>query len=174
MSSVTAEYLEKDTVSFLQKEFSKEKMLRLESFIDSPPLFKRLRIEESRIPNKYSFSESHIKLEIDGLEEFFKLLIGKGYSGMDYTLLRFSPGDYTLLHDQLVEESRYVGFLFLTDDWKKEFGGNLVGRKRDDHYVFTPRLFSLVLFKTSEVDYFIEYLNDRSSGKFLDIVKINF
>jgi Rps23 Pro-64 3,4-dihydroxylase Tpa1-like proline 4-hydroxylase len=189
-------YLKSSNMAMLQGAFCDQAYLVLREFIQ-PQLFKELMKAAVKFThvgpaNVQSFSKLYKCDDIwtqilswfqsEQFKHFLESITGLNLSVLtDISMRKFSIGDYTLVHDQILDPLgldvifSFPSFAPDNKEWNDSWGGQLqYVYEQDSIFTHTPQRNELVLVYRSdhEVHKFVKYINRSSCGERQELVGV--
>lgn len=165
-------YLQKEIKNALKNEFKKNKELPSVAIGNFLSDIKKVKVlyakgwKEEYSPDVHRHEVNKKKIKLDA---FIKEITGK--NPLKISSMRFKHRSYTILHDKEKQKQGVLAFLFI-DDWKEEYGGQIVFVKNGRTLAsFTPRENTLLIVERKKgVKYFVKYVNHRAGKNALRII----
>lgn len=129
---------------------------------------------------KHSFKLAEINdsareiLNSDEVIHFLSAVLGKPVLRIEADAYKFTHRDYTILHDDDVNEG--VDFVLdLTQEWDPNWGGSVIYVDKEGEYrAISPAPNTLTLTRRDGVRRFVHYLNHYAKERFLIMGKVLF
>ena len=177
-------YLKEKILEEIKKEFKKNKIIKLENFLESGVYkivdleARKINLNHVKIPDKFSFSfgkppEKIKEIFLSGeMKKTIKKLTNKKINKI--RIKKFSHKDYTLIHDSSKNSKKIKIFFFICDTWNPDHGGNFVFTKSDRKtFYITPHPNSLcIINKQKEWKDFVQYINHLSQNRQIIVIEI--
>jgi hypothetical protein len=172
-------YLRKDVQSQMQQSFEQQKVLVLNDFLDMDglneikPLWNVKGKPECRA-DLYSYeklpnSKTFLKPEF---LSFLANIVGRQPKKISLETRKFGHRDFTLIHDEVKQQKRFVILYRNVQEWENAWGGQAVFTKNNA----TPLIFPLtnnqlvILACDKDTFEFVKYVNNLAGEKrFLEV-----
>ena len=177
-------YLQEETMQALKKAFTEQDIphIQLQDFFTPEKAktilqhFQRAHYQQQYVPDKYNYARADQLGSLATVQEVFQDLLmklwleeitGKKSTASQINILRFTHGDYTLIHDSETPEE---GILLIYDPvtpWPIEAGGyDVFTLPEKDPLVIQPQANTLTIIAiTKETRQFTKYVNSLCRDK---------
>ena len=146
----------------IAEAFGKERVVKLQDFFEKEVyehLFKEMQKgKKVWVPDMHRYELLSVRLSAfdASFRKWLEGVLGKKVKDWEISVRRFGAGDYTVVHDSVIEGGIRF-FLFVSGEWDSAFGGSVV--LRGERPVIFPVEGNCFVLIDSEERGFVQYVN---------------
>lgn len=178
-------YLREEAMRALKKVFTQQQdiqHIQLQDFFTSEKAktilrhLQRAHYQQQYVPDKYNYALADQIGDLQTMQEVFQdplfrlwleEITGKKSTSSQINMLRFTHGDYTIIHDSEIPEEGLFLIYDPTSPWSAEAGGyDVFTLPEKDPLVIQPQANTLtIVYRTKETRHFTKYVNSLCGDK---------